>query len=509
MFAEIGTTGIRRAGGIIFDHSTRDLRGGWQSARAFAEMHDFLPVVRASILIYQLLVRQSSFQLQPAKDGGTEAKAIRDFAESALDDMETDFGDVVSDALTMLVYGWALSEEVYKVRSGPKNPAPLKPSSDGFQQSLERGYVDPPASSKYSDGLVGWRKIALRAQRSIWLWEMDRHGTAIGMWQNDPSSHRGPVLIPLEKALVFRTENAGGNPEGRSMLASSWKFWTVLKRLIEREAIGLGRDLTGIPMMKVPAKLLAKGADAEEKATLARTEALVTGLTANEQAAVVISSACDVNNNPLWEFSLVGVSGPARNFQAMGETINRYEQRIATSMLTAFLLLGQGQRGTQALAENQADMLLMAANAVSDSVAAVFNRYSLPRLMRANGWPEELAPIMVPTKIKRQIPLVDLGQFLTAIAGIGAPLFGMPAPAPALAKQPAAPVDENANPDDPNAPDPAKDDPNADPNAPPADKPAPVVPAEPVEPPPLTPEQDELLQQLLARADLTLPTKEL
>ena len=473
MFAELGTTGIRRAGGIFFDHSTRDLKGGAASAKCFSEMHDFLPIVRASVLIYQLLIRQSSFQLQPPDDS-PQALEYSDFAKLALDDMDTDFGDVVSDALSMLVYGWALQEEVYKVRRGPA-----------------RGPLD--ATSKYSDGLVGWRRIALRAQRTIWKWELAPNGVAIGMWQLDPDA-RKQVLIPLSKALVFKTENAGGNPEGRSLLASSWKFWTVLKRLIEREAIGLGRDLTGIPVMTVPPALLSAGADSDQKATLAKTEKLVTGLTAHEQASVIIPAAFDANSNPLWTFKLAGVEGPARNFGAMNDTISRYEHRIATSMLTAFLMLGQDKVGTQALAENNSDMLLMAANAITDSIAAVFNRYSLPRLMRANGWPEELAPLMVPTEIKRAPTLKELGEYLTALSGIGAPLLGG-GPDPTV-----EPLPEDDQLDDDIEPELDDEGNPVDPKPKPAAKPKKTR---------KPPGADALLDQLMARADLVSPTKEL
>jgi len=477
MFAEVGSSGLRRQGGNIFDHTTRDLRGGAQSAKCFQEMHDFLPVVRASVQIYQLLIRQASFMLEPADDS-PEALKYRDFAKDALDDMEMDFGDVVSDGLRMLTYGWALQEEVYKVRRGPMR-SPLDPSS------------------KFSDGLVGWRKISLRSPRTLQKWEFTPNGQALGMWQLDPTMQRAAVLIPLDKCLLFTTEHAGGNPEGASLLASSWKFWTVLKRLIEREAIGLGRDLTGIPVMRVPPALLLARPTPDDRATLDKVEKLVTGLTAHEQASVIIPAAYDAKGNALWDFKLAGVeNGAGRNFSAMGDTIARYEHRITTSTLTAFLMLGQDKVGTQALAENNSDMLLMAANAMADQIAKPFNRFGLPRLCRVNGWPEELAPIMVPSKVKRAPTLKELGDYLTALAGIGAQLFGEPDPEPAFDE----PLDTPEDPADPNNP-------PADPEDPDAPQPEPKPKPKPKHKP--TAEEEELLSNLLSRADITLPTKEL
>ena len=62
---------------------------------------------------------------------------------------------MLSQILSFLPFGFAYCEIVYKKRQGPDQK-------------------DSRRKSKYSDGKVGWRKIALRAQETLWDWEFDR-----------------------------------------------------------------------------------------------------------------------------------------------------------------------------------------------------------------------------------------------------------------------------------------------------------------------------------------------
>ena len=65
-----------------------------------------------------------------------------------------------------------------------------------------------------SDGLVGWRKLALRSQDSLVEWKWDPKGGLQAMVQ---SVNGRPIEVPIQKALLFRTTVARGNPEGRSI----------------------------------------------------------------------------------------------------------------------------------------------------------------------------------------------------------------------------------------------------------------------------------------------------
>ena len=73
-------------------------------------------------------------------------------------------------------------------------------------------------------------------------------------------------MIPIERSLLFRGKQSKGNPEGISMLRGAYRPWFFKKRLEEFEAIGVERDLAGMPMARVPSDYIKakKGTDKEK-----------------------------------------------------------------------------------------------------------------------------------------------------------------------------------------------------------------------------------------------------
>ena len=86
----------------------------------------------------------------------------------------------------------------------------------------------PKTNSKYDDGLIGWRKLPIRSQDSLYQWEYDDEDNLIGMTQMPPPNF-GLYTIPLEKAIHFRTRSRKGNPEGRSILRNAYRSWYFKK----------------------------------------------------------------------------------------------------------------------------------------------------------------------------------------------------------------------------------------------------------------------------------------
>ena len=83
-------------------------------------------------------------------------------------------------------------------------------------------------------------------------WIFDTSGGVQGIVQLAPPYYQN-VTLPIEKCLLFRTTTVKGNPEGRSMLRNAYRPWYMKKRIEEFEAIGVERDLAGLPVGKVPA----------------------------------------------------------------------------------------------------------------------------------------------------------------------------------------------------------------------------------------------------------------
>ena len=232
----------------------------------------------------------------------------------------------------MPVFGWQAHEVVYKRRQGEKE--------------------SPGDASRYSDGLIGWRKLAIRSQDTLVRWEFADDGGIAGMWQQCPS---GPVMIPIEKLGLFRTSTARGNPEGRSALRSAYRSWYLKTRMEEQEAIGIERDLTGIPMFELPEELLSPDASGTYLAARQQFENMGKNLRQDEQATILLPLVYDANNNPRYKFTLV--PSPGTHQTDTGPVIARHSQTIAMTLLADVILLGHEKVGTQALSVSKVDRL--------------------------------------------------------------------------------------------------------------------------------------------------------
>ena len=292
---ETGNSGLRFYGGFVRDEWLPQLANGRQAYRVSREMSDNCATVSAMLFAIKHLIRALKCRVEVV---GGEPKSAKEaeFVESCMEDMAGTWDGFLTDVLTMLEFGYAPIEMVFKRRAGHKET--------------------PNETSRYSDGLIGISKLSLRSQETLIKWLMDDKGTVYGMTQQPWNAPQ--VNIPMQKILLFRTTEQRGNPEGESLLRKSWRAWYFLKRHEEIEAVGVERDLAGLPMMLVPSSLVqtANGTDAvaaQAKATLVKYQQICRDIRNNQQAALVLPSDRDEKGNLQYEFKLV-TSGGKRNF---------------------------------------------------------------------------------------------------------------------------------------------------------------------------------------------------
>ena len=229
MDKEQGRIGQKRYGGIFYEEFLSDLRG-LRGVRIYQEMADNDDVVGAILFAIKMLIRQTNWTVQAASNEEGDKRAA-EFVESCLDDMQSTWTDTISEILSFLTYGWSLHEIVYKRRMGLKK--------------------DPRLDSKFDDGLIGWQKLPIRAQESLYQWDFDEHDNLIAFEQM-PAPTFKVIRIPIDKCLLFRTESRKDNPEGRSILRNAYQAWYYKKRIQEIEGIGIERDLAGFPVLIAP-----------------------------------------------------------------------------------------------------------------------------------------------------------------------------------------------------------------------------------------------------------------
>lgn len=389
---EIGASGLNRSNdGQITEEFLPNLQGR-KAIEAFKEMSENDPVVGAVLFAIEMVVRSVKWVAEENPDGA-DPEAEAQYIQECMDDMSHTWTEHISEVLSMLRYGWSFFEIVYKKRNG-------------FQKE---GSGTP--SSAFDDGKVGWHKFAIRSQDSLQTWKFGDGGGLEAMVQIPPPDYK-VCTIPITKALLFRTSSAKGNPEGRSALRNAYRPWYLKKHIEEQEAVGIERDLAGIPLAKVDAQIMREDATTEEKAVLQAIIKIVQNIKRNKQDGIVWPRMLDENGNDLYTIELLS-GGGSRQYNTT-EIIQRYDQRIAMTVLGDFILLGHETVGSFALSSDKTDLFAVALGAYLDIMQEVYNRFAVPRLLEMNGLTVENPPKIV----HKDIEPPNLTELITYIGGL-------------------------------------------------------------------------------------------
>lgn len=350
---EIGRIGQRRYGGVIYEEFLHELRGK-RGIEAYREMSENDDVVGTILFAIEMLVRQTDWNVEPGGDSQADIDAA-EFVESCMNDMQNTWIDTISEILSFLTFGWSYHEIVYKRRMGR--------TKDGRTRS------------KYADGLIGWRKLPIRAQETLYQWEYDDEDNLKGMTQMPPPSYN-LYTIPIEKALLFRTKSRKDNPEGRSILRNAYRSWYFKRRIQEVEGIGIERDLAGLPVIYGPSDLDIWNPDDEQaQEILNGLQTQVRNIRRDEMEGVVLPDG--------YKLELLSTGG-SRQFDT-NAIINRYDNRIAMTVLADFIFLGHEQNGSWALSSDKTELFSMACGAFLDIICETFNSQGIPALIDING----------------------------------------------------------------------------------------------------------------------------
>lgn len=350
---EIGRVGQRRYGGIFYEEFLSELRGR-KGAEVFTEMSNNDETIGAILFAIEMLVRQASWNVEP---GGSTAKdrEAAEFVKSCMDDMQQTWIDTISEILSFLTYGWSFHEIVYKRRMGRTK--------------------DNRTSSKYDDGLIGWMKLPIRSQETLYQWEYDDQDNLIGMTQMPPPDF-GLITIPMNKAMLFRTRSRKDNPEGRSILRTAYRSWYFKRRIQEIEGIGIERDLAGLPVITTPEGMDIWDKDDEDmNAIRAGLEAMVKNIRRDSTEGLVLPFG--------YTFELTSTGG-SRQFDT-NSIIARYDTKISQTVLADFIQLGHESVGSFALSSDKTNLFSIAICAFLDIICQTFNSQGIPALIDING----------------------------------------------------------------------------------------------------------------------------
>ena len=392
---EIGRIGQNRYGihgksSMFMEEFLPELQG-IDGIRVFTEMANNDATVGAELFAIENLMRHADFTIEPGGETAKDEEAAK-FVETCMHDMEETWPEFLSECLSFIVYGWSYHEICYKRRIG--KTATIH-------------------NSKYKDGLIGWRKLPIRAQDTLFGWEYkDGTDDLIGRTQYAPPDYV-MATIPIEKALHFKTRSRKRNPEGQSILRTAYRAWYFKKRIEEIEGYGMERDLAGFPVLYGPEGMDIWNTDDEEMLeAYAEALSIVSKIRRDAMEGLVLPEG--------WKLELLASSGK-RQFDT-NQVIDRYDKRIATAVLADFVMLGQQQVGSFALADSKTKIFALSIGSYLDIICEVFNNQAIPRLIDMNE--AHFRGITDYPKMKHgDIDEQDIAQFANAIAtlvGVGA-----------------------------------------------------------------------------------------
>lgn len=366
---EVGRTGIKHNFGNMDEEFLSELSGS-SGTRTYREMRDNDPIIGAFMHAINQIFREARWDVRSPKGGSTKDE---NFLRDAMYSMEHSWNDFISDAITLTVYGWSWFEQVFQ---------------------------------KEKSGNITWRKLAFRSQQSLEQWNIDQYGVTKGMYQR-PAPDYKRYYIPLSKSIHFKTEHAGGNPEGRSILRNTYRPWYFKKYIEEIEGIGLERDLTGLPMISLPEGMDMNDTSTQTSTAIAAAKRIVSNIRRDEQDGIILPHG--------WEFALLSSPGQ-RQFDTVS-VLNRYNKEIAVTTLAQFIMLGMERTGSYALAEEQTDMFYLCLEGWLDGIATSFNRQAVSLLFKLNGKDDTtVMPYIVHSPIRRY-SLKDFGEYVNKLAG--------------------------------------------------------------------------------------------
>src|SRR5262245_43407393 len=341
---EMGRTGLRQWYGRIDEEILTELK--WEKAvKVYREMADNDATVGALLNAIALMLRQIEWRFESEAD--TDER--EEFLEQNRNDMERPWEDLIAEiGRGVLTYGWQVHECVYKLRE--------------------------EATSQYPDGKIGWKKLPVRAQDTLYRWDYTESQELRAFIQR-PAPDYKERRLPMDKLLLFRTESFKDNPEGRSILRNAYRPWYFLKNLQNIEAIGLERRLAGLPVVWGPARCFSQSATSEDLALRQYLEKMATGIRKDEQYGVAMPLAYDENGNKLFDISLLATGGESE--VDTRAAIDAYKLDILQLGLADFLQIGHGAVGSKALVSTRRNFFEVAINVFADQIASVFNRHAI------------------------------------------------------------------------------------------------------------------------------------
>lgn len=381
-FTEIGTPGRAVFAGVINEAYLAELRWPhvWPLYKRILRAD---PEVAVARYLFETLARQVEFEPQLPENPSDDDKRALEFVVQALDDIDGGMTRFIQKAATHVpLLGWGWWEAIPGRRDTNWRPPD----------------AEDPWRSRYSDGLVGIRRLAWRDPSSFMRWDIDDYtGRLRGMVQMDIPNPL--VTIPLNRS-VHLTFGDPDNPEGLPVLESMYRLERYKFGLEVVQGIGYEHTAgyLSVPFEKQPST-------EDQKRVKAAARAILTAQEGNYAAwpPGVKGEFIDVDFTA--GRSLLDVI----RYYSMLKLQLVFMQWVAMSTTSSV--------GSYSAVQDSTKMFIVTFNAMMAGFADQFDQQVGRRLFQYNpgAFPGMTArPRIAASRVSKEIDLKDLADFMTA-----------------------------------------------------------------------------------------------
>lgn len=397
---EMGNLGVRIFDGVSQEEIRRELTYPF-AVKTFKQM-SYHSSIASALNLYEVLIAQAEFKVVEPENATVEEKAQTEFIRECLNDMEVTFAEVIRDFLSAQIYGFAISEKVFRRRL----------TSTG---------------SKFNDGKIALRKLAHRSQDTIEKFIFDATGNeVIGVKQNLSfiqnnygrfENRETEVILPRSKYLHVKLGRHRGDPYGKSPLSQVYFAYKYLTTVEELEGTALAKDLVGIPVLKIPASYLASDADPQKKAVADSFKNMLRNIQQGAQSGILLpSDANEETKLPLFEFELAAANG--KKLVDTSQLKTYYTNQIMTTLLADILIMGQGSTGSYALGSLKNNMVGAMCKYLLNSILEEINRDLIKQLYELNGF-NTVRMCKIDSDSVEETPIEELSKAFQRAASTG------------------------------------------------------------------------------------------
>ena len=366
----IGYSGLKIFDGVVESEMVKELQYP-ESNKTYKKML-LHPAVNASVALHKNMVGKATYRVVEPKNATDEEKQRTEIIrQMLLEDMETSLESVVAEAMTMVDYGFAPIEKIFRRRT-------------------------KDSGSLYNDGLSGVRKLSLRHHESIEKFIFDDEGEHVsGIKQDivllsDPYNRfsrkaKTSVVIPRSKFMLFTAGDTKTNPFGTSPLRNVYLPWKYLGAIEELEASGVAKDLQGLPMLSIPAQYMSPDASPEQKQFYSWCQNIVRNIQMNSQSGLVLPLIYDPETRqPLFKMELLSTEGK-KNYDTT-KIKEYYRMMIFVGLSADVLLQGTGETGSFAIGSLKTTLTGQAVENYLKHVVEILNNDLIRQIYELNGW---------------------------------------------------------------------------------------------------------------------------